>query len=69
MHDNSLARHINAMWYKSLEIQAYCITNEWPFQSDNLYKYEFLAAIKIVLLITSPPTKVSSPFPPLIIVH
>ena len=69
MHDSSLGRHINAMWYKSLEIQAYCITNEWPFQSDNLYKYEFLAAIKIVLLITPPASKVSSPFPPLIIVH
>ena len=68
MHDSSLGRHINAMWYKSLEIQAYCITNERPFQSDNLYKYEFLAAIKI-LINNPPPSKVSSPFPLLIIVH
>ena len=57
MHDSSLGRHINAMWYKSLEIQAYYITNERPFQSDNLYKYEFIAAIKIVLLITPFPLK------------
>ena len=61
MHDSSLGRHINAMWYKSLEIQAYCITNERPFQSDNLYKYEFLAAIKIVLLITPFPLKKAPP--------
>ena len=39
LHDSSLGRHVNATWRKSLEIQAYRLSqNQEPFWSENWYE-------------------------------
>ena len=38
LRDSSLGRHVIAASRKSLEIQAYSITNQEPYRSETLYE-------------------------------